>query len=102
MVRSGPRIMVVESLTVLFAELPSLPPVMTAVLTANCGAVEATLTVMVIGGYTPPGAKTSPPVQVAVLVEMVQGQPVPLAAGAASEEFEERTVREEGGSRCSS
>ena len=42
--------MVVESLTVLLAELPSLPPVTVAVLTTDGGAVEATLTVRVIGG----------------------------------------------------
>ena len=49
-VRSGPWIIVVGSVTVLLSELPSLPPVTAAVLTAAKGAVEATFTVRVIGG----------------------------------------------------
>ena len=79
-VRSGPRRIVVASTTMLFPAWLSDPPVTMAVLVTTSGAVEATFTVSVMGGYWLPAARASLRVHVAEFLEMVHVQPMPLAA----------------------
>src|SRR5215472_15764132 len=79
MVRSDgcPRI-VVGSLAASLAVLTSPPPETVAVLATLAGALAATLTVRIKGGYDPPAARTSLRVQVSVA--RTQLHPEPLSA----------------------
>jgi hypothetical protein len=66
-VRSGCAI-VVRSLAVLLAALPSLPPDTVAVLVTDVGAFAATFTVRLIGWKLPPAATFSPVCERSALV----------------------------------
>src|SRR5262245_23850586 len=79
MVRSGTTMIVVGSLAELLLESTSPPPETMAVLVTDAGALGATFTVIVIGGYPAPGASGSLRVQGMLWPPTVHIQPVPVA-----------------------
>src|SRR5689334_13863415 len=81
MARSGART-IVGSVAVLLAALVSPPPETVAVLVTLAGALAATFTLSMMGGYEAPALSASARVQ--VVVASVQVQPLPAIAAAVS------------------